>query len=124
MRILAVDDNDAHRYALRKILEQAGHEVLDACNGAETIDTAVREIPQVILLDINLPDMNGYDVCDQIKKDARTGKCAVIFHSATDATAMARARAETVGASAFLTYPINREHLLSVVEGAAARSRR
>jgi len=122
-RVLAVDDNEAHCYALRRILEHAGYEVFHAGNGAEALEIALREKPEVVLLDINMPGLNGYEVCSRLKADQSTSKTAVIFHTATDATSQARSYAETVGASAFLTYPINTDHLLSVVQGAVARSK-
>jgi two-component system cell cycle response regulator len=122
-RVLAVDDNEAHCYALRRILENAGYEVLHAANGSEALEIALREKPDVVLLDINMPGLNGYEVCSRLKADERTAKTSVVFHTATDATSSARSYAETVGATAFLTYPINTDHLLSVVQGAAARSK-
>ena len=123
MKILAVDDNEAHLYALGRILENAGHEVFAASTGAATLEIAGRELPQIVLLDINLPDMSGFEVCQRLKADARTNRSAIIFHTATHATSVARSQAESVGASSVLTYPINAEHLLSVIEGSAARIR-
>jgi CheY-like chemotaxis protein len=123
MKILTVDDNEAHLYALSRILEHAGHEVFSASTGAATLEIAQRELPHVVLLDINLPDINGFEVCRRLKEDARTRRVAVIFHTATHATSGARSQAETLGASSFLTYPISSDHLLSVIEGSAARVR-
>jgi CheY-like chemotaxis protein len=62
-------------------------------------------------------------VCQRLKADPRTDHSAIIFHTATHATSVARSQAESLGASSFLTYPINAEHLLSVIEGSAARLR-
>src|SRR4051812_39555782 len=104
-RVLAVDDNEALCYALCRILENAGYEVLQAGTGSDALEIALREKPEVVLLDINLPGLNGYEVCSRLKADERTSRTAVIFHSATDATSSARSYAETIGASAFLTYP-------------------
>jgi two-component system, sensor histidine kinase len=123
MKILTVDDNEAHLYALSRILENAGHEVYSASTGSATLEIAARELPHVVLLDINLPDLSGFEVCQRLKADKRTRNVAVIFHTATHATSAARSQAETVGAISFLTYPISSDHLLSVIEGSAARSR-
>ncbi|HWR16373.1 MAG TPA: response regulator [Terriglobales bacterium] len=124
IQILVVDDHEAHRYAMGKILQNAGYEVILAKDGEEALDLASQHAPQVVLLDINMPGINGYQVCRQIKSDERTKHAAVIFHTGTEATSIARSQAESVGASAFLTYPISTDHLLSVVEGAAARFRK
>src|SRR3954469_21510722 len=104
MRILVVDDNETHLYALQRILEHAGHQVFTANTGTQTLELANREVPDVVLLDINLPDINGYEICSRLKSDEHTRGLAVVFHTATHATAIARNHAESVGASAFLTY--------------------
>jgi CheY-like chemotaxis protein len=79
-------------------------------------------MPDVILLDINLPDVNGYEVCSRLKQDAITKSIPVVFHTATESTGPAKSYAETVGASAFLTYPIDSTQLAMVIRGAAARA--
>jgi|WetSurMetagenome_2_1015567.scaffolds.fasta_scaffold816763_2 CheY-like chemotaxis protein len=122
MHILAVDDNRIHCYALRKLLEHSGHRVTEAHTGLQAIEIALQDQPAVVLLDINLPDITGYEVCARLKADTRTRRIPIIFHTATEATAVARTRAEAAGAMAFLTYPINPEHLLTVVTAAAVRT--
>jgi CheY-like chemotaxis protein len=122
MKVLAVDDNETHSYALRKILEHAGFEVLLAHNGSDTLSLARDHKPDVVLLDINLPDMTGYDVCSTLKKDQGTCQIPIVFHSATEATGPARSQAESVGASGFLTYPIDPYQLSLVLQGARARA--
>ena len=69
--------------------------------------------------DINLPDISGYEVCSRLKSDGTTRNIPVIFHTATDATGVAKTRAEFLGATAFLTYPVQTEHLITVVRAAA-----
>ena len=122
MKVLAVDDNVTHSYALRKILEHSGFEVLIAHSGAESLDLARNECPDVVLLDINLPDMTGYDVCSRLKTEKATSQIPVVLHSATEATGPARNQAESVGASAFLTYPIDPYQLTLVLQGVKARA--
>jgi len=122
MKVLAVDDNEMHCYALRKVLEHAGFEVLTAHTGSDAIALAREAKPEVVLLDINLPDVNGYEVCTRLKKDELTHRIAVVFHTATESTGPAKNYAESVGGSAFLTYPIDAIQLASVIHGAAARA--
>jgi CheY-like chemotaxis protein len=76
----------------------------------------------VVLLDINLPDISGYEVCSRLKSDETTRNIPVIFHTATDATGVAKTRAELLGATAFLTYPVQTEHLITIVSAAAIRN--
>ena len=78
--------------------------------------------PDAILLDINLPDSTGFDVCKELKADTRTVKIPVVFHSATHDTATARSYASDLGAASFLSYPIHIDHLVSVLRGAIAQA--
>ena len=122
MRVLAVDDNELHCYALRKVLEHSGFEVFVAHNGSDAIALAREHRPDVVLLDINLPDVNGYEVCSRLKRDDATKAIPFVFHTATEATGPAKSYAEAVGGSAFLTYPIDSTQLALVIQGAAARA--
>lgn len=122
MKILAVDDNEMHCYALRKVLEHAGFEVCVAHNGSDALAMARDQKPDVVLLDINLPDVTGYEVCTLLKQDDSTRKIAVVFHSATVSTGPAKSYANKIGGSGFLTYPIEPEQLAMVLRGAAARA--
>jgi PleD family two-component response regulator len=121
MKVLAVDDNEMHCYALRKVLEHAGFEVCVAHNGTDALAIAREEKPDVVLLDIHLPDVTGYDVCTLLKQDDSTSKIAVVFHSATVSTGPAKSYATRIGGAGFLTYPIEPEQLTMVIRGAATR---
>jgi two-component system, cell cycle response regulator len=96
--------------------------VAEAHNGQAALDIARTEQPQLVLLDINLLDISGYEVCSRLKSDVRTSNIPAVLHTATEATGMARNRAELLGAAAFLTYPVQTEHLLTVIEEAAIRN--
>ena len=122
MRVLAVDDNEAHCYALRKLLENSGFEVFTAHTGADALAIARNELPNVVLLDIHLPDLDGYKICTQLKEDEITKRIPVVFHTATEPPGVAKNYATSLGAAAFLTYPIDGAQLVSVVQGAAARA--
>src|SRR5258708_30747095 len=101
MKLLCVDDNDIHRYSITRLLQGAGYEVCNAATGSEAIDTALAESPHVVLLDVNLPDVNGFEVCARIKGDSRTASIPVIFYTAQQSSMGANAHAEMVGAAAF-----------------------
>jgi CheY-like chemotaxis protein len=70
--ILNVDDDDAARYAKRRTLERAGYRVVKASTGAEGLRLLSAIKPQLVLLDIKLPEMSGLDVCRIIKADPST----------------------------------------------------
>ena len=120
--ILLVDDNQTHQYSLGRHLEESGFEVLHAQSGSEALEIAASRCPDAVLLDINLPDMTGFDVCERLKSDPQTGSVPVIFHSATHDTQSARVQALDLGAVSFLSYPISIEHLISVLRGAFLRA--
>lgn len=122
--VLIVDDNEIHQYALARALQHANFEVLVAHTGNEALELARNHKPDVLLLDINLPDVNGFEVCARLKTDGNTGLIPIIFHSATSATAAAQSYAQALGAAAFLTYPIDTEQLIIVLHGAIVRARR
>jgi DNA-binding response OmpR family regulator len=119
--VLLVDDNSTHLYSLGKHLSGSGFRVLHASNGADAVNLALTQLPDVILLDINLPDTTGFDIGQQLKADPKTSGIPIIFHSATHDTASARSRAADLGAASFLSYPIHFEHLEIVIRGAIAQ---
>src|SRR5262249_62214775 len=79
--ILNVDDQDAPRYSKTRDLQQAGFAVLEASGGAEAVRLFEQHKPPVILLDVHLPDIIGYDVCRQIKQ--KSAGTMVLIASAT-----------------------------------------
>ena len=116
--VLLVDDNPTHQYSLGRHLEESGFTVLHAHTGSEALALASGQHPDAVLLDINLPDMTGFEICEKLKADPATEPIPVIFHSATHDTQAAKSQAADVGAVSFLNYPISIEHLISVLQGA------
>ncbi|MFF8413578.1 fused response regulator/phosphatase [Streptomyces omiyaensis] len=126
--ILVVDDNPTNRYVLRTTLSRAGHTVVEAEDGtrALTILKAGEPLPEVALVDVRLPDMTGFDVCERIKADPVTAALPVIHVSASAITATDRTQGLNRGADAYLTEPIAPDELLATVTAALryARARR
>jgi putative two-component system response regulator len=83
--IMVVDDNPANLKLLEDMLRQRGHEVRSFPRGRLALAAAELEPPDLILLDINMPEMNGYEVCEQLKRSALLAGIPVIFLSALDA---------------------------------------
>src|SRR6185369_6984527 len=81
--ILNVDDYDPGRYARSKVLRQAGFNVLEAATGAETLEIIAAERPSVVLLDVNLPDISGFEVCRRIRANPITAATTVLHISAS-----------------------------------------
>ena len=114
--LLVVDDDEAKRYLMATWLRRAGHTVIEAATGREALEKAGDA--ELVLLDVNLPDISGYDVCRQIKGDPRTAAIPVIQVSATAIEVSDRALGLTQGADAYLTEPTEPEELLAVVVAA------
>ena len=103
-RILVVDDNPDVRLALATILEEAGHAVLEAEDGDVVFDMVVDDQPTLILLDVMMPRLNGFDVLALLKADTRTNSIPVIMVTAKgrpEDMAMAR----SLGAVEYITKP-------------------
>jgi signal transduction histidine kinase len=120
--VLNVDDYAPGRYARTQVLRRAGFDVAEAASGGETLALASRCEPSLVLLDVNLPDMSGYDVCRRLKADPRTALTPVIQVSATFTHGSDRAAGLEAGADAYLTEPLEPRVLLATV-GTLLRTR-
>ena len=83
-KILLVDDQLANLDVLRHVLEREGYQVLLAPNGEVALRNAARALPDLILLDVTMPEMDGHEVCRRLKADAATADIPVIFCTARD----------------------------------------
>jgi signal transduction histidine kinase len=114
--VLVVDDNDAHRFAKATTLRRAGFLVTEASTGASALVAIRRQAIDLVLLDINLPDMSGLDVCAEIKADAALAPIQVLQVSSTAVTDADRVRGLAGGADAYLTEPTAPEVLLATLK--------
>lgn len=119
-RILVVDDSAINRSVLRAMLESAGFEVVEADRAKEGIAMAQAAPPQLILMDIRMPDMNGLDATRVLRNDPRTITTPVIAVSAQAMTGD-RQLALDAGCVAYVTKPVARQELLSAIGGALQR---
>jgi PAS domain S-box-containing protein len=111
--ILNVDDNEPGRYAKTRILQRAGYHVLQAATGAQALEIVKDLRPELVLLDVKLPDINGFDVCRRIKNNRSSAQTMVLQVSASRVTPADRIQGLEIGADAYLTEPIEPEELLA-----------
>ncbi len=115
-RILFIEDEKDLVKTVSFRLECAGYEVLVAYDGQEGLDKAKKEHPDLILLDLMLPKMNGYKICGLLKNDFRYSKIPIIMFTAR-AQESDRKMSEDVGADAYITKPFEADALLSTIDG-------
>jgi sigma-B regulation protein RsbU (phosphoserine phosphatase) len=113
--LLIVDDKPANLRLLSAMLMEQGYKVRSAINGPLALTATKAAAPDMILLDINMPEMNGYEVCERLKADPETHDIPVIFISALDETAD-KVKAFTVGGVDYITKPFQLEEVLARVE--------
>jgi two-component system, sensor histidine kinase len=113
--ILIVNDDEAGRYLAARLLAGAGYRVLEAGLGHEALACAERERPDVVVLDVHLPDISGYEVCQRLRAQPQTASLAVLHTSATFVTPAKRVRGLDGGADAYLTEPFEGEELIATV---------
>ncbi len=114
-KILCIDDDPELLYITTKILRREGYEVSEASTGNECLGIAHKEHPDLILLDVNLPDINGIEVCKQIKADPALAGTYVILISGTETASDRQVDGLEAGADGYIVRPIESKELLARV---------
>jgi CheY-like chemotaxis protein len=122
--VLIVDDDPFIRKLVATTLEDvASFELLEAENGLEALDVAGREHPQIVFLDIDMPEVDGYEACRRLRADPGTARATIVMLTAA-AGEEAERQAEEAGADLFLTKPFSPLEILRLVhelgDGAAS----
>lgn len=118
-KVLIVDDSPAQLYSLRRLVEQAGHQALVAESGEQALEVAAVERPAVILMDIVMPGMSGYQATRRLSRGESTRHIPVIFVSSRDGEAD-REWGLRQGAREYVTKPVNPSTLLTAISAAMA----
>ncbi|WP_372965268.1 response regulator [Marinobacter sp.] len=109
--VLLVDDNPQNLKVLYETLKDKGYRLLIANDGAKALDLARRHRPEVILLDIMMPEMDGYEVCEHLKADPATSDCAVVFLSALDDLS-AKVKGFSLGGADYISKPFQSQEVI------------
>lgn len=115
VKILNVDDHEPSRYAKTRILQKSGYQVEEAANGVEALQRVSHFQPDLVVLDVHLPDINGLDVCRRIKDDPAACNTTVLQISAAKISGMDRVRGLDNGADSYLIEPVEPAILLATV---------
>ena len=118
-RILVVDDTPSNVKLLADILSAKGYAVVTAVNGAEALARTERDTPDLVLLDVMMPGMSGYDVCRKLRDNPATAMLPVIMVTALD-PGQERVKGIEAGADDFLTKPIHQPEILARVSSSCS----
>ncbi|HKU46768.1 MAG TPA: response regulator, partial [Burkholderiales bacterium] len=118
--ILVADDNRANREALAALLESAGHRVLRAADGREALARAQEARPDLVISDVLMPAMDGYELARCLREDAATAGSAIMFYTAYFAGQDAQTLAQAHGVSRVLLKPAENAEILKQVEAVLA----
>jgi len=111
--IMVVDDVESNRVLLKMILED-DFDIIESESGQDCLDKVKTKVPDIILLDVNMPGMSGYDVCIELRKHTESSTIPIIFISAMDNVEERLAGFEA-GGNEYITKPIDPEHVLEKV---------
>ncbi|MCC6735187.1 MAG: response regulator [Bauldia sp.] len=113
-RVLVIEDTDDNRRILRDLLASAGYETIEACDGGEGLALARRDPPDLILLDIQLPVLDGFEVARLLRADARLPRVPIVAVTSF-ALAGDEGRARDAGCDAYVSKPFSPRELLALV---------
>lgn len=114
-KILVVDDVPSELEMIGRILTKAGMEVVVATNGEEAIARIEETSPDLVILDVVMPRMNGFEVIRELRGDRKTSKLPVIFCSQKN-TEIDKTWGMDLGADAYITKPVDAQQLVNIVE--------
>jgi len=115
-KIMVVDDNPDNIILLQYLLEDYEFQVISTTNGEEAIEMARKEDPGVVLLDIQMPEMSGYEVCRRLKNDPETSHIPIIFITARYSSEEDIVSGLEIGANDYITKPFNNTELIARVK--------
>lgn len=114
-KILVVDDDPYILMSLEYLMKKNGFEVMVARNGTEALDIVEKQVPDIVLLDIMMPDVDGYAICKHIKSSKKLKEAKVVFMSAKSKETDIR-KGYDLGASLYVTKPFSTRQLLKQVQ--------
>ena len=113
--ILIVEDNDKNMKLVRDLLQAKGYRTIEAVNGEDGVRLGIEHVPDLVLMDIQLPDINGIEAFHRLRADPRTAKVPVVAFTAS-VTAGDRSKITEAGFDGFLGKPINLKEFLATVK--------
>jgi twitching motility two-component system response regulator PilH len=113
-KVLVVDDSPTEIFQFKDILEKLGHEVITADNGSDGVNKAISDLPDLVLMDIVMPGMNGFQATRKISRAAETKHIPVVIVSSKDQETD-KVWGERQGAKGYITKPVDRDEFIAVI---------
>ena len=113
-RILIVDDSPSQLMGMKRIVEKLGHEALSAEDGAQGVEVAKANVPDLILMDVVMPNLNGFQAPRAISKEATTSHIPIVLVTTKDQETD-KVWGMRQGAKAYITKPFNEAELVAVI---------
>ncbi|MDX2273235.1 MAG: response regulator [Cyanobacteriota bacterium] len=114
-KVLVVDDNRTYQQMITNLLQESGLEVTTASDGVEALEAIHTQVPDLVVLDVVMPRMNGYEVCRELKADPQTQKVLIVMCSTKDQE-FDRHWANKQGADAYITKPFKPQELIATIK--------
>jgi len=118
--ILTVDDSRTMRDMLRMALVEAGYRVVQAVDGMDGLDVLTREQPDIIITDINMPNLDGVGFIERVREGGGPSRATPILVLTTESDAEKKERAKRAGATGWIVKPFNPEKLVAAIRRVAA----
>lgn len=115
IRILVVDDDPEILFATERVIKSAGYQVSSAATGGQCLEIACRDTPDIILLDVDLPDILGTKVCSQLKNNPLLKQCYILMISGSRTSSGDQADGLDSGADGYVARPVSNRELLARV---------
>ncbi len=116
MKILIVDDKKESLYTLKILLKRSGYEVIQASNGIEALERIKSEHPDMIITDILMPKMDGFQLCRKVKEDKKLKRIPFVFYTATYTDPKDEEFALSLGAERFIRKPVASEKFIAILK--------
>lgn len=119
MKILVVEDTPSSRQLIVNYLQQAGHRVIEANNGKEGLEKSVTEKPDIVITDVVMPEMNGFELCRSLKKNPDTQNLRVVVCTSKNQD-IDRLWGMKQGADLYITKPFTQDDILNAIKSVMA----
>jgi len=116
VNILIVEDDENSRVFLERVLKKEGHLISTACNGVQALERIRDQLPDMIISDILMPEMDGFELCRRVKADEQLRRIPFVFYTATFSARKDEQLGMALGASRFIRKPLEVDNFMKIID--------